>query len=183
MKNKLLQLGILVIIVLTFIVGCDSSKNDDLYSEEFVKSFLSDYYVVTKDDKDRVATTFDVEKIVNDNFFEDYHNQMITIYEGYLAKDLLEDLVAIRALDNVDKYAFVEDKEISVKEINLSLSKEDLTSNEEIRFLYDYHVKLEVSKNDINDIIVKEGKVRVYKTENNWLLDYIDFEVFPVQKK
>ncbi len=183
MKHRMFQIGLVITIAFTFIAGCDHSKNDSAYSEEFAKDFLTDYYEVTEEDKDRVSETFDVNKVVSDDFFENYYNQMLVTYEKYLEIDLLDQLAANRAIDNVDKFTIIEDKEISIKNIRLSLDKEDLTRDEKKRFLYDYNVELEVRQNNQSENIKKEGQIRVYKTENNWIIDHVDFEMFPIIPK
>lgn len=183
MKHTMFQIGLVITIAFTFIAGCNPSKNDSAYSEEFAKDFLTDYYEVTEEDKDRVSETFDVNKVVSDDFFENYYNQMLVTYEKYLEIDLLDQLAANRAIDNVDKFTVIEDKDVSIKNIRLSLDKEDLTRDGKTRFLYDYSVELDVTQNSHSENIKKEGKIRVYKTENNWIIDHVDFEMFPIIPK
>lgn len=183
MKHMMFQIGLIITIACIFIAGCSRSKNDSAYSEEFAKDFLTDYYEVTEEDKDRVSETFDVNKVVSDDFFENYYNQMVVTYEKYLEIDLLDQLAANRAIDNVDKFTVIEDKDVSIKNIRLSLDKEDLTRDGKTRFLYDYSAELEVTQINHSENIEKEGKIRVYKTENNWIIDHVDFEMFPIIPK
>jgi hypothetical protein len=177
------QIGLILTIACIFIAGCNRSKNDIAYSEEFVEAFLTDYYEVTEEDKDRVSEIFDVNKVVRDDFFENYYNQMLITYEKYLEIDLIDQLAANRAIDNVDKFTVIEDKDVSIRDIHLSLDKEDLTRDEKTRFLYDYSVELEVRQNNQSENIKKEGKIRVYKTETNWIIDHVDFQMFPIIPK